>query len=152
MAEQADELEKDAEDKGERLAKFQGELQSCKDFVNKYDGVEQVLEYKFLWKKHLDAVIKACDDLVKTSARNLYESYRELVNMIETRDSSERPLKGRTLEVVYQIRKSLELGLVHAERNTGISYQRWLKRQQMNEKLGIQLSDVKERTFWDKSF
>jgi len=85
-------------------------------------------------------VSKACDDLVKKSARNLYESYRELVNMIETRNSNERPLMGKTLEVVHQVRKSLEVGLVYAERNTGISYQRWLKRQQMNEKLGIELS------------
>ena len=108
--------------------------------VKKYNGVEQILHNKALWAKHLTAVSDACDDLVKTSADNLYISYRELVNMIQTRNSSERPLIGKTLKVVYQVRKSLEVGLVHAERNTGISYQRWLKRKQMHEKLGIKVS------------
>jgi len=42
LAKMSEELEKDAQDKGQRLAEFEGELKSCQDFVNKYKGIEQV--------------------------------------------------------------------------------------------------------------
>ena len=62
---------------------------------------------RFYGKIILTPCLKFCGDLVKTSAHNLYESYRKLVNMIGARNSSKRPLTVRTLEVIYQIRESL---------------------------------------------
>jgi len=91
MANKAKDLENDAESKGKKLAAFEAELKATQDFVGKYHGVEQVAHHKALWMKHLNSVVDACNDLVKTNGRRLYESYRELVDMITAKNSSESP-------------------------------------------------------------